>query len=145
MDAWVIWLLLGVAFAVGEVLTISFFLAPFALGGFAAAITSAVGGGLPASVAVFAVVTGGSLWLVRPIAKRHLRQPSATRTGVAALVGRTGVVVKALGPGGALDELGQVRVDGEVWTARSAGIEAFDEGQVVTVLEIQGATIVVTD
>lgn len=145
MDAWVIWLLLGVAFAVGEVLTISFFLAPFALGGFAAAIVSAVGAGPEVSTAVFAVTTAGSLWLVRPIAKRHLRQPSSTKTGTAALIGRTGVVIKPLGPSGSVHELGQVRVEGEVWTARTAGIDEIDAGQVVTVLEIQGATVVVTD
>lgn len=142
MDAWVIWLLLAVVLTVGEVLTISFFLAPFAVGGFAAAATSALGGGSPAAVAVFAVVTALSLWLVRPIARRHLHQPSSIRTGTAALVGRTGVVVRQLdGP----ERVGLVRVDGEVWSAQSAGLADVPVGETVTVLEIRGATVVVTD
>lgn len=142
MDAWIIWLLLAVAFTVGEVLTISFFLAPFAVGGFAAAATSALGGDTGASVAVFAIVTALSLWLVRPIARRHIRQPRSTITGTAALVGRTGVVVQQLeGP----ERTGLVRIDGEVWSARSAGLGDIEAGETVTVLEIDGATVVVTD
>lgn len=142
MEAWVIWIVLAVAFAVGEILTISLFLAPFSVGGFGAAAAAAIGAGLVAQVAVFAVLTVAVFWLLRPIAKRHLRQTSETKTGTAALVGRTAIVTAALeGP----ELSGQVRLDGEIWTARGAGLEAVPVGTTVTVLEIQGATVVVTD
>jgi membrane protein implicated in regulation of membrane protease activity len=142
MDAWIVWLLIGVGFGVGEVLTLSLFLGPFAVGGLGAAAAAGAGGGLAIQVLVFAVVTALVFGLVRPIAVRHLRQPSSTRTGAAALVGRTAVVTSALeGP----DLMGQVRLDGEVWTARHAGLEPVQPGEVVTVLEINGATVVVSD
>lgn len=142
MDAWVIWIVLAVAFAVGEILTISFFLAPFAVGGFGAAAVAAAGGGLVAQVAVFAALTVAVFFLLRPVAKRHLRQTSETKTGTAALVGRTAIVTAALeGP----EMSGQIRLDGEIWTARGAGLDAVPVGTTVTVLEIQGATAVVTD
>jgi membrane protein implicated in regulation of membrane protease activity len=80
--------------------------------------------------------------LLRPVARRHLRQPSTTRTGTDALVGRTALVLQPLGgPEG----LGQVRLDGEVWTARTEGLDEIPAGSTVTVLEIRGATAVVTD
>jgi membrane protein implicated in regulation of membrane protease activity len=136
MDAWIVWLLIGVGLGVGEVLTLSLFLGPFAVGGLAA------DGGLAVQVVVFALVTALVFGLVRPIAVRHLRQPTSTRTGTAALVGRTAVVTRALdGP----ELTGQVRLEGEVWTARHAGHEPVQAGEVVTVLEIQGATVVVAD
>ena len=142
MDAWTVWLLIGVALGVGEVLTLSLFLGPFAVGGLAASAAAALDGGLGVQVVVFALVTALLLGLVRPIAVRHLRQPSSTRTGAAALVGRTAVVTRALeGP----ELAGQVRLDGEVWTARHEGHEPVVEGTVVTVLEVRGATVVVTD
>jgi membrane protein implicated in regulation of membrane protease activity len=142
MDAWVIWTVLAVGFAVGELLTLSLFIAPFSVGGFGAAAVAAAGGGLAPQVAVFAVLTVGVFWLLRPIAKRHLRQTSETKTGTAALVGRTAIVTAALdGP----ELTGQVRLDGETWTARGAGLEAVPVGTTVTVLEIRGATAVVTD
>lgn len=142
MDAAVIWVILGVALAAGEVLTLGLFLAPFSVGGFGAAITAAAGAGLVAQIAVFSLLTVASFWLLRPIAKRHLRQTTETKTGTAALIGRTAVVVAALeGP----ELVGQVRLDGEVWTARGAGLEPVPVGTTVTVLEITGATAVVTD
>jgi membrane protein implicated in regulation of membrane protease activity len=142
MDAWIAWLLVAVVLGVGEVLTLSLFLGPFAVGGGAATLAALAGGGSEVQVVVFAVVTALVLGLVRPVAKRHLRQPSSTRTGAAARVGRTGVVVRALeGP----ELAGQIRLDGEVWTARAEGHEPVAVGETVTVLEIHGATAVVTD
>ncbi len=142
MDTTVIWIVLGVALAAGEVLTLGLFMAPFSIGAVGAAITSAAGGGLVPQVAIFSLLTVASFWLLRPIAKRHLRQTSETKTGTAALVGRTAIVVAAIeGP----EMAGQVRLDGEIWTARGAGLEQVPAGTTVTVLEIQGATAVVTD
>ena len=44
MDDWVLWLILAVVFAVGEIATLGFFLAPFAGGAAVAAVVSAAGG-----------------------------------------------------------------------------------------------------
>lgn len=142
MDAWIPWLLVAVALGVGELLTLSLFIGPFAVGGGAAALTALAGGGFALQVVVFALATALVFGFVRPVAKRHLRQPSHTKTGTAALVGRTAVVVRAIeGP----EASGQVRLDGEIWTARTEGFDAVAVGQTVTVLEIRGATAVVTD
>lgn len=142
MDAWIAWLVVALVLGVGELLTLGLFLGPFAVGGGAATVAALAGGGSAVQVVTFAVVTALVFGLVRPVAKRHLRQPSTTRTGTAALVGRTAVVVRALeGP----ELAGQVRLDGEVWTARAEGLDPVAVGQVVTVLEIHGATAVVTD
>ncbi len=142
MDDWIVWLLVAVGFGVAEALTLSLFLAPFAVGALAGTVASAAGADLLPSSAVFAVVTAVSMLLLRPVARRHLRQPSTTRTGTDALVGRTALVLQPLGgPEG----LGQVRLDGEVWTARTDGLAEIPVGSTVTVLEIRGATAVVTD
>jgi membrane protein implicated in regulation of membrane protease activity len=143
MDAWVIWLLLGMLFAVGEMATAGFFLAPFAGGAFAAAFLAGIGLGSGAAIAGFAVVTLVLLFFVRPVARRHLRIPPELRTGTAALVGKEALVLERI----ANDEgVGCVRLDGEVWTAR-----AYDEdhiipaGRRVQVMEIRGATALVTE
>jgi len=141
MDAWILWLIAGVFAAVGEMLTAGFFLAPFAVGAFGAMLASLVGGGGAIQVIVFAALTLASFALVRPVAKRHLYTPPRIRTGAAALVGRSAIVLERI----ANDEgVGSVRIDGEVWTAR-----AYDEsrtiaaGEKVQVVEIRGATALV--
>ncbi|MBX5440991.1 MAG: NfeD family protein [Solirubrobacteraceae bacterium] len=138
MDPWVIWVVAACVLAVGEIATVSFFLGPFAGGAVIAAVVSLIGGGWIASTLVFLVVSVLLLAFLRPVARRHRRQPPALRTGAAALIGRPAVVLERISN----DEgLGVARIDGEVWTAR-----AFDEdrviepGEKVTVIEIRGAT-----
>ena len=143
MDAWVIWILVAVAFGIGELLTTSFFLAPFSGGALAAALVAALGLGAVGAWAVFIVVSLLLLWVVRPIARSHLRTPAQLRTGTAALIGKRAIVLERI----ANDEgVGCVKIDGEVWTAR-----AYDEDQVieagtpVEIVEIRGATALVSE
>jgi membrane protein implicated in regulation of membrane protease activity len=143
MDEWIIWLIAAVALAVGEILNLSFYLFPFAIGAAAAAAVSLAGGSTAVSFAVFAVLTAVSFAVVRPIARRHLRTPPQLRTGTAALVGRTAVVLEPIDADGTG---GSVRLEGEVWTARAYDEDrAVPSGARVTVLEIRGATALVSD
>ena len=134
------WLIAGVVLAVGEMVIMGFFLGPFALGAFAAAVAAALGSDT-AAYATFAVVTALSFALVRPIARRHLRTPPAIRTGAAALVGAPAVVVERVDGHG-----GTVRLRGEVWSARAFDQDAvLEPGARVEVMQIDGATALVAD
>jgi membrane protein implicated in regulation of membrane protease activity len=143
MDEWLLWLIAAVIFGVGEIATLSFFLAPFAGGALVAAIVAALGVGSIVSWAVFLVVSVTLLTALRPLARSHRRQPPMLRTGTAALVGRTGMVLERI----ANDEgVGCVRIDGEVWTARSYDDdEVIEAGKRVQVIEIRGATALVAE
>lgn len=142
MDLWAIFIVLAVIFAVGEIATTSFFLGPFAISAALAAIADAAGAGVVASWTIF--VIGGALLLtfVRPIARRHLYTPPQIRTGTAALQGASGVVLERI----VNDQgVGTVRINGEVWTARSYDEQPIEAGAKVQVVEIRGATALVTD
>jgi membrane protein implicated in regulation of membrane protease activity len=141
MDAWVWWIVIACVLAVGEVLNTSFYLAPFAAGALLAALVSGVGAGVAASGVVFLVTALGLFLFVRPIARRHLTMPPQLRTGTAALVGRTALVVERISN----DEgVGCARIDGEVWTARAFDEDrVFEAGEKVQVIEIRGATALV--
>ena len=143
MDDWVLWLIAAAVFAVGEIATLGFFLAAFAGGALLAALLSALGAGAVLSWVTFIVVSVVLLGALRPIARSHRRMPPQIRTGTAALVGRTGVVVERI----ANDEgVGCVKLDGEVWTARAYDDdEVIEAGRRVQVLEIRGATALVSE
>jgi len=143
MDPWVLWLIAAVVFGVGEIATLGFFLAPFAGGALIAALVAAAGAGTVISWVTFLVVSLVLLAALRPIALSHLRQPPRLKTGTAALVGRTGMVVERI----ANDEgVGCVRIDGEMWTARAYDEdEVIEPGKRVQVLEIRGATALVAE
>lgn len=138
-DPWIIWAVLAVVFAVGEIATAGLLLIFFAGGAAAAAIASALGAGVVGSAAVFGVVSVALLAFARPVARRHLYQPPLERSGVAALIGTQAIVLEVVDSRG-----GRVKIGGEVWSARSMNPEvAFSPGESVSVLEIDGATAVV--
>ena len=143
MDDWVIWLVAAVALAVGEVATTSFFLGPFAIGALIAAIAALAGA--PAAVAwgLFVVTTALTFALVRPVARRHLQQGPAQRTGTAALIGCSATVLQEVSGDG---EPGTVKLEGETWTARPYDEDGvYAEGTRVQVVQIRGATAYVDE
>jgi membrane protein implicated in regulation of membrane protease activity len=143
MEDWLLWLILAVLFGVGEIATLGFFLAPFAGGAAVAAVASAAGMPFVGSLAVFLVISIVLLAALRPLARSHRRMPPSLRTGTAALVGKPAMVLERI----ANDEgVGCVRIDGEVWTARAyMDEETYEAGTRVQVVEIRGATALVTD
>ena len=143
MDPWLIWLIAAVIFAVGEIATLGFFLAPFAGGAAVAAVISAVGAGELASWAVFIVVSVALLAALRPLARSHRRMPAQLRTGTAALIGRSAMVTERIANN---EDTGCVKLEGESWTARAYDAdEVIEPGKRVQVIEIRGATALVTE
>ena len=143
MDPWVIWLIAAVIFAIGEMATTSFFLAPFAGGAAVATLLAAAGTGAVIEWAAFLVVSILLLAALRPIAREHQRSRASIKTGTAALVGQTATVVERIANA---EGVGCVRLDGEIWTARAfVDDETFEPGTRVQVLEIRGATALVSD
>ena len=140
MPAWVLWAIVAVLLAVGEIFTPGlFFLGPIALAALASTVVAAVGGPAWLQIVVFGVGSFAAVGLLRPIARRHLTMPHAIRTGTAALEGAKAVVLQRVDGRG-----GRVKIGGEEWTARSyVPDESFDVGTDVEVAEIQGATALV--
>jgi membrane protein implicated in regulation of membrane protease activity len=126
---------------VGEIFTLSFFLGPISVAAVLAAIIALAGAGLVVQWIVFIIAAAASLGVLRPIARRHLRTPSQLRTGTAALVGSRAVVLQRVDA-----DSGQVRIGGEVWTARAYDEdEVLEPGARVHVMKIDGATALVSD
>jgi membrane protein implicated in regulation of membrane protease activity len=141
MGAWVVWLLAACVLGVGELHTGGFFLAPFAIGALAAAVLSFAGVPAAAAVIVFLAASLLVFLTLRPVARSHRRLPPAIRTGAAALVGRRALVLERIAN---REGVGCVKIDGEVWTARSYDEdEVIDAGEHVEVVEIRGATALV--
>jgi membrane protein implicated in regulation of membrane protease activity len=141
MDSWLLWLIVAVILAVGEIFTLSFFIAPFALGALRAAGAAAAGAGALLSGGLFLVASGGLLVALRPVARSHGR--TQLRTGTAALTGRTATVVERIANH---EGVGAIRLDGEIWTARTyLDGEVIEAGRQVQVLEIRGATALVSE
>jgi membrane protein implicated in regulation of membrane protease activity len=136
---WVAWLGLAVVLGIIEVTSLYLVFAMLAVGALAGAATGLATDNALLQVLVALVVAVGMLFVVRPIALRHLRTPHAIRTGTDALVGERGVVLEVVDGEG-----GRVKLKGEVWSARSFDPgRSIEAGHHVEVVQIDGATAVV--
>ena len=138
-DAWPVWLGLAVVLGVLELFNLNLILLMLAGGALVGMLAALVG--LPewAQIAAAAAAAGAALSMVRPSVVRRLHAGPTLVLGHEALVGRQGVVVEQVSAEG-----GQVRIGGELWTARP-----YDEtlvikpGARVDIFEIKGATALV--
>ncbi|MBJ7399440.1 NfeD family protein [Mycolicibacterium sp.] len=140
MPGALIWLVVGLGLAGAEVLTGDMSLLMLAGGALAAAGSSWLLG-LPVWVdgAVFLVVSVLLLVLVRPVMRRRLTSGIGLLEPVKALEGKHAVVLETVSR-----HQGQIKLDGEVWTARPFGDDdVYQPGEKVTVMHIDGATAVV--
>ncbi len=143
MSGWVLWVIAACAFGVGEMLTTSFFLAPFAVGAALAAVVDLAGAAELVSWVVFVLVSLLVLVVVRPIARAHTRTPPHIRTGTAALIGQHAIVLERIANN---EGVGCVKIDGEVWTARALDEDqVIEAGRRVQIVQIKGATALVTE
>jgi membrane protein implicated in regulation of membrane protease activity len=137
--SWIVWLIVAAVLGVAELLTTTLAFGLIAIAAVVAAVVGGVDLGLPFQLAAFAVAAGAGLGFVRPIAMRHIKQPPILRTGTAALVGRSAIVLEEV-----TEHSGRVRIGGEEWSSRP-----YDEslvipvGTKVDVMQIVGANALV--
>ena len=143
MPVWIIWLLAACLLGVGEMHQGGFYLAPFALGAAVAALLGILGVGVGLSAIAFLISSGIVFATLRPVARRHRQLPPSIRTGAAALIGRHAMVLERIANH---EGVGCVKIDGEIWTARSLDDDTVIEaGRRVDVVGIRGATALVTE
>jgi membrane protein implicated in regulation of membrane protease activity len=134
-----VWLIIAGVFAGGEAATGTFVLLMMSGGAVGGAATAALGAPVLVQVVVSIVLTLGLLWLVRPVAVRHLNPGPAAITGSQALVGREAVVLSEVTRDG-----GRVRLNGAEWSARAKDPrQELPAGTRVSVIAIEGATAIV--
>lgn len=137
--AWETWLALAMLLGVAELFSLDLILLMLAMGAVVGVLTALLG--LPVAVQVLAAVAGSvaMLALVRPSVVKRLHDGPTLVQGHDKLVGRTAVVVDEI-----TRESGQVRIAGEVWTARPYDEDdVIGPGSRVDIFEIRGATVIV--
>jgi membrane protein implicated in regulation of membrane protease activity len=140
MESWIVWLIVAAVLGVAELVTITFAFGIIAVAAVVAAVVAAFHVDFAIQLAAFVVAAGAGLGFVRPIAIRHIKQPPALRTGTAALVGRSAIVLEEVN-----EQSGRIRIEGEEWSSRPYLDESLviPVGTKVDVMQIRGATALV--
>ena len=138
-DAWQVWLGLAIGLGVLELFSLNLILLMLSAGAVVGMVAALLGLDQWVQVLAAVLTSIAALGLVRPSVVKRLRTGPTLVLGHEALVGRTGVVVEEVSSQG-----GQVRIGGELWTARPYDEDAVIEpGVKVDVFQIKGATAMV--
>ncbi|MBE6969737.1 MAG: NfeD family protein [Ruminococcaceae bacterium] len=111
----------------------------FALGGLAALLTAWLRGPIWLQVVWFLAVSVTALLLTRPLARKYVNAEKEP-TNADRAIGRIGIVTETIDN---IAASGAVKLDGQVWTARSADDEVIAMGEQVEAREIRGVKLIV--
>jgi membrane protein implicated in regulation of membrane protease activity len=136
-----IWVVLAAALYVGEMLTASFFLLPFAIAATVAAVAAFFLAPLWLQWLLFVVLSTIALIAFRPVAKRLTATATPERSGVDRLLGTTGNVIEGTTAAGEL----RARVGHEIWTVTTEPTRQLPVGSLVRVLRVDGTHLIVEE
>lgn len=135
-----LWLAAAVIFVLVEAGTMGLTSIWFAFGSLAALLLALLGCSIPVQAAGFLLAAGALLLMIRPLTQKHFRI-GREKTNADRIIGMKGIVLQTIDNQAAT---GQVRVAGQVWTARSENPDVtFPEGAEVTIQAISGVKVLV--
>lgn len=134
-----VWLITAVVLGIIESITVALVSIWMAIGAFAAAVFAFFGFSTAVQVLVFAAVSALMLILTAPLSKRF-RQSKKVSTNADRLIGQEGVVLRRVDP---IENKGQIKVMGQIWSAEGADGTELDIGEKVIVKAIEGVHVIV--
>ena len=138
---WYFWLILAGIFVIAEIATVGFLIFWLSLGSLCAMVTSFFTDNIIIQTAVFVVTSVLFIFLTRPLAKKLAKTDNTLVTNAFSIIGKKAIVIKEINP---TLGVGQIKIDGQVWTAKSTNEEIISEGTEVLILNIDGVKAVVS-
>ncbi len=137
---WQIWLIIAGVCLVIEILTVGFLIFWFAIGALLAMIASFFTDSLVIQTSVFVISSGLLIFATKPFVKKFMDNKNTVKTNVYSVVGKIGIVTSDIN---SIDGSGQVKVNGEVWSAIGENEANIAKGTEVQVKEINGVKAIV--
>ena len=132
------WLATMVLFSVIEGITLGLATIWFAVGAFVSVIAAILNFSIPIQIGLFIVVSLASLTFTRPIVVKHLRV-GRHKTNLDVIINAVAIVTKDIEP----FKVGQVKVNGQIWTATTEGKTTVIKDTKVKVIRIEGVKLIV--
>ena len=135
---WGIWLILCATFLLIEIFTVSFLMFWPGIGAFLAFVASVFNANLPVQISVFAVSTTLMILFMKPLAKKLFKYSKEIPMNNKSVVSKTGIVVKEIDT---LESTGQVKVNGELWSAFTEEDKKIPVGTEVLIEDVEGVKL----
>ena len=136
---WVVWLVLAGLFFIGEMITSGFLVFWLGVGAVLALLCSFVIDNVVVQIIIFTVSSIVLIFLTKPLTKKFLKNETIV-TNAYSLVGKKGIVLEEID---SIKGCGKVKVNGEIWSAKSNEEGIIEKETEIEVLEIVGVKLVV--
>lgn len=136
---WQIWLIIAILFFILEMMGPGFLLFWVGVGALIAMVVSIFVDNIVVQIGVFTVASTVLLFCTRPFVKKFSKNDN-TITNAQSIIGKKAVVTKEIN---SLKGTGQIKVNGEAWSAKSSKEDIIEEGAKVTILNINGVKAIV--
>ena len=137
---WWLWLIAAGVFFIFEIATEGFLIFWLGLGSLLAMVTSFLTDSILIQTIVFVISSIALIFLTKPLVNKYMKNTKTIPTNSNALIGKTGIVTVKIDP---LEATGQVKVNGEIWSAKTEGNTILEEHTKVKILKIDGVKLLV--
>ena len=137
---WVFWLIAAGIFFIIEMATIGFLVFWLGIGSLLAMVTSFFIDNIIVQFAVFLVTSSILIIFTRPLVNKFVKVPKEIKTNAYSIIGKKGIVTSKINN---IEGNGQIKIDGEVWSAKSLDEEDIERNTEVEIVEIDGVKAVV--
>ena len=137
---WYIWLILAGVFVIGEVITSGFLIFWLGIASLIAMAVSFVTDNIIIQTTVFLISSVILILATKPLVKKFAKVET-TKTNAFSLIDKKGIVTKDIS---SINSTGQVKVEGELWSATGENDIEISKGTEVKIKEIKGVKLIVT-
>lgn len=137
---WQIWLIVAGICLVIEAFTAGFLIFWFSIGALITMLVSFFTNDLFVQTAVFILSSAALIFTTKPFVKKFVHNNNSIKTNVSSLIGKIGIVTKDID---SIKACGQVKVNGEVWSAIGHNDTNIPQNTEVEIKEIKGVKLIV--
>lgn len=137
---WQIWLIIAGVCLIIEIMTTGFLVFWLSIGALISMIVSIFTENLLIQTSVFVISSTILIFATRPFVKKFAKTKNV-KTNAFSIIGQNGIVIKDID---SINSKGQVKIDGETWSAVGKNDIDIPKGTEIEVVEIKGVKAIVT-
>lgn len=132
---WQFWLIISGIFFIFEMITVGFLVFWLGIGALLAMLTSLFTDNIIIQMVVFVISSSILLFFTKPFVDKYVHSKNAEATNAFSIIGKKGIVIEAID---LAKGTGQIKVEGEVWTAKTINEDILAKDTEVEIASIDG-------
>ena len=139
---WQFWLIASGIFFIAEIITTGFLVFWLGVAGLITMCVSFFTDNLMIQSSIFVILSAILILATKPFVNKFVNKKETTKkTNAFSIIGKTAIVIKDID---SINGVGQIKVDGEIWSAEGIDGSNIEKGTKVEIKKIDGVRAIVT-